>query len=183
MLQDFKPEIKLFFLVALIAVVISVAGILLLKGIGIPDTGPPQTYWQTYRNDELEFEVKYPEEWQVSMSKSAGPEYGVFIQFHDPKSDRIGRRQVNLHVSDSPTLTLEEYIKTYMVGRDYRVSSIEDTNIGRVPWKRVVITGGDVANEGPYISFLMLYREKIYRWDGTDQDTLAKILATFRFIE
>ena len=79
MLPDFKSKIKLFLLVALIAVVISVGGILLLKTLqsSLPpaqptgqQTSPPvqspepqmldTSDWQTYHNDSHGFEIKYP---------------------------------------------------------------------------------------------------------------------------
>lgn len=73
MFKDFQSEIKLFLLVAFIAIVISVGGILLLKAVQpapftqIPQPVPsPQTQpvdtsnWKTYRSDEFGFEVRYP---------------------------------------------------------------------------------------------------------------------------
>ncbi len=77
MFKDFKPEIKLFLLVALIAIVISIAGILLLKSMQpspVVQTPPPApspqaqvldtSNWQTYRSDEFGFEVRYPLTWE-----------------------------------------------------------------------------------------------------------------------
>ena len=80
MIKDFQDEIKTFLIVTLIAVVISVGGILVLKAMQpVPSIVPqipsrlPQpptinnqqstldtTDWQTYRSDEFGFEVKYP---------------------------------------------------------------------------------------------------------------------------
>ena len=72
MFQGFKLEIKTLLVVAVVAIVVSVGGILLLRTIE-PTPSPmlapasqPQTEvldtsnWQTYRSDEFGFEVKYP---------------------------------------------------------------------------------------------------------------------------
>ena len=66
MLQDFQPEIKTFLIVVAVAVVLSVGGILLLRGLSPAPAPSPEpevvdmSTWQTYHNDEFGFEVKYP---------------------------------------------------------------------------------------------------------------------------
>jgi len=69
---------KLPLVIALVAVILAVGGILLLKTIQAPvvqtpssvPSPQPQTLdtsgWQTYRNDEFGFEVRYPSDWKVT---------------------------------------------------------------------------------------------------------------------
>lgn len=77
--RERSKRIKIFFLVALAAVVVSVAGILLLRAMN-PSAPQPQTLdtsdftlspstplgidsvegWQTYRNSEFGLEARYP---------------------------------------------------------------------------------------------------------------------------
>ncbi|HEX9722515.1 MAG TPA: hypothetical protein VGA53_04605 [Candidatus Paceibacterota bacterium] len=64
--HDFKSEIKLFLIVAVVSVFIAVAGILLLQSMRPAPSPQAQTEdldisdWKTYRNDDLGIEFKYP---------------------------------------------------------------------------------------------------------------------------
>src|SRR3989344_3594996 len=103
MMQNFKPEIKLFVIVAIVAVVIAVGSIFLLRaGVSnqVTHTPSPQPQainnqqsaidtsdpalsevegWQTYRNDEFGFEIEYPGNARISESSEAWPFVSIEI--------------------------------------------------------------------------------------------------------
>ncbi len=77
MLQDFKSEIKVFLLVGIVAIVVSVGGIFLLREMTPAPIEQPMvaeeeidtSNWQTYHNDEFGFEVKYPNDWEFEETE------------------------------------------------------------------------------------------------------------------
>ncbi|HEX9722642.1 MAG TPA: hypothetical protein VGA53_05290, partial [Candidatus Paceibacterota bacterium] len=98
MLSDFKPEIKLLLIVTAVSVVLAAAGIWLLQGVvrnqvsHTPPVPSPQPQamsdqqsaisdWQTYRNAEFGFEVKYPKNVEITYDSNTSIEFqekGVF---------------------------------------------------------------------------------------------------------
>lgn len=122
-LRDFKSEIKLFLIVACVAAFLAVGGILLLKAtqpapvVQTPPLPAPSSQpqaidnqqstprqdlgqaidtssWQTYRNDEFGFEVRYPNSWVVKSY----PEYVLYLEEGEAKVMNIGVYSINREV-------------------------------------------------------------------------------------
>ena len=114
MFQDFKPEIKTFLIVVLVAVIISVGGILLLKTAQIPQPSPTPNEtanWKTYTYKNASFQ--YPSDWVVVFDSTVAGQANGF-SLHVEHEDAKGYQPDGLYIStynDRASLTSENGYK------------------------------------------------------------------------
>ncbi len=219
--QEFRTETKLLLVVALAAVTLAVGGVLLLKvGLGPSSPTPIEEQqeseedldsstmprdqaeldfagWQTYRNDEFGFEVKYPENFVNKEYPSGIRSSEVFgIQFVDQKWEEGHYPSLTISVIEtklSPREWLEKYsdpvsesspgdIPEPAVG--YR--NAQDTIVnGRIALNVEFIAASDISNS----TLIQGESNRLYRIDAISsglgdfpQEAYSQILSTFRFV-
>ncbi len=202
MLQDFKTEIKTLLIVAFIAVVISVAGILLLRNDVRNQVSPTPSpvpndqsvldtsNWQTYRNDKFEFEFRYPHDWVGPFIE--GPGSSVVSSSEEP------RVTVQI-VTESGNLGLFETLENAEVGEVVEAnlifySKIANDSIGGYPAVRYTADYRNVpAQRLPTGEEVLIKKDnqifELRMWGSSfeavrnNKNTFHQILSTFRFVE
>lgn len=205
--QNFKPEIKLFLIVAIASVIIAVGGIFLLRPISPPvpervlvieqtqeqavsneQSTIDTSNWQTYRNEEFGFEFQYPKGFAESKeckARMSGGQKNVV---------NVGNR-IDITVGDSKGMNLQDF-----VAADFSREFLFDTHQSEqsVGGEKAIMISYRVEGTGRLGTVTFVKRgDKIYRFDylaGVDcpaayagdtseLDVLSQILATFRFVE
>ncbi|OHA64969.1 MAG: hypothetical protein A2940_02495 [Candidatus Wildermuthbacteria bacterium RIFCSPLOWO2_01_FULL_48_29] len=213
--QEFRTETKLLLLVAIAVVILVLGGVLLLKvGLGPSSPTPPPpapapspqaqteevdtSAWQTYRNDEFGFEVKYPKNFVNKEYPSGIRSSEVFgIQFVDQKWGEGHYPSLTISVIEtelSPREWLEKYsdpvsesspgdIPEPAVG--YR--NAQDTIVnGRTALSVEFIATSDMSNS----TLIQGESNRLYHIDAISsglgdfpQEAYSQILSTFRFVD
>ncbi|HEX9722414.1 MAG TPA: hypothetical protein VGA53_04065 [Candidatus Paceibacterota bacterium] len=172
-LHDFKPEIKTFFIVAAVSVVLTVAGIFLLQGVvrnqvsHTPPVPSPQpqainnqqltidtSTWQTYHNEEFGFEVKYPFDWGISGGTRISHIEGLAEFFTFRSNTKESRETFVINVEFVGGNLFESLDKLSSkekatLGRDNQTfEKIEDLTIGGLPAIKYSVVGTTLVSPG-----------------------------------
>jgi hypothetical protein len=136
--------------------------------------------WKTYRNEELKFEFKYPDNYKIDItgghSPLAHPELGIRISII-PKgvTPDINNPYIDINlINPAYFVSLDDYIsKTY----ENRISPIGELSIGNIVVKIYKLENADF-----FYTFLR-NESSIFDISSPSKDFLVKVLSTFRFLE
>ena len=138
--------------------------------------------WQTYRNDEFGFEVRYPSNWRVNT-----PEVGEgdFIQIDNYLTDREGgEKTMQILIKDNPKPEEEGFDAE---DSNYRIDNLPTKTYYFIPNRDLGLDDIAVSKSTPLVVIRMEKNNKSYRFllFNTDKITgvYSQILSTFRFVE
>jgi len=203
--HDFKPEIKLFLIVAVVSAVLAVGGILLLKEVQptsptggpapVVQTAPPAPQpsspqprdqaeldfagWQTYRSDEFGFEVEYPSNARIFESSEAWPFVSIEI---DAGSIIVAPQQRYPRGYTNPEIHFQSE-DVFFAGRMARKTSVLFEDEVASFFLHSFQRASDFS-WGENAEILVNINHKDTRISNSQKlDALDQILSTFRFVE
>jgi len=143
--------------------------------------------WQTYRNDEFGFEMRYPKEWKVVDSKKEGSLWIVPSAIVHP-SREFGSSILVRYTFDELVaknkekgLSLDEWMNSFALGRNVR-GVPHKVDIGNLE-----AYGLDATNQESDVYIMdeekRVYLLSTYARNNQDFQILYQILSTFRFTE
>lgn len=187
-LKDFQTEIKTFFIVALVAIIVAVGGIFFLRGFSpapispmplvVQQTSPPTpqsqaldtSIWQTYRNDELGFELKYPESWQAKQTTAQK------VLIGNVDGDNSQQLLIERIDENEANVSLDEWINERTVEEAPQKINFGNTNGYRVDEGNFSHLYFMDKNRTVFVAFFQ-------RNSSGDLTVLDQILSTFRFVD
>ncbi|MBI2676752.1 MAG: hypothetical protein HYX21_02270 [Candidatus Yanofskybacteria bacterium] len=152
-------------------------------------TPDPTAGWQTYRNEQYGFEVKYPEGWQINENNSplTSQWVQVFLNSNQLQS------QKEPQVLDDFEIKVSKEYKPGWENYFFDHSSNGEITINNVYWKTFLLptgTGGDAASGQtflPVFGLQSVHNNSLFSIKFFNQTNLTslqnQILATFKFIK
>jgi len=138
--------------------------------------------WQTYRNEEIGIEFKYPDNYKISISgghsSSTHPELGKRISLMPKnKVPDINNSYIDINLVDH----------SYFTGLDNYISKTYKDKIILVDELTTKDIEADIYKLKDYDFFLMFFGKDngsiIFNTSSESKDFLIKVFSTFRFIE